>query len=137
MMGRAELERDLVIVACAISAGIHAALVPAHLAEGVAAGIAFGAAAALAVVVTVAVTRRASSTALAAAAALFAGLVGSYALAVTTGLPVVHPHPESVEGLALFTKAVELVGLGAAADLLVRRHARVALTHRRPKGTLA
>ena len=30
---------------------------------------------------------------LAAAAAVFAGLLGSYALAVTTGLPVLHPEP--------------------------------------------
>jgi hypothetical protein len=137
VIGRAELQRDLVIVACAISAGIHAALVPAHLAEGAAAGVAFGAAAALAAAVAVALTRRASSAALATAAALFAGLIAGYALAVTTGLPLVHPQPEAVEGLALFTKAVELAGLGAAADALVRRHARVAVTSPRPKGTLA
>ena len=30
MIARAVLERDVVILACAISAGIHAALVPSH-----------------------------------------------------------------------------------------------------------
>ncbi len=34
MITPAAIERDLVIVACAISAGIHAALIPDHLAEG-------------------------------------------------------------------------------------------------------
>ena len=34
MITRAAIERDVVIVACAISAGIHAALAPDHFAEG-------------------------------------------------------------------------------------------------------
>ena len=38
VIARAAVERDLVIVACAISAGIHAALIPDHLTEGMAAG---------------------------------------------------------------------------------------------------
>ena len=38
---------DAVIVACAVSAGIHAALVPEHLEEGRAAGIAFAVSAAV------------------------------------------------------------------------------------------
>jgi hypothetical protein len=46
-------------------------------------------------------------------------------LAVTTGVPVLHPEPEPVDGLALFTKAVEATGLAAALNLL------------RPKGAFA
>ncbi len=61
-----------------------------------------------------------SAAALAAAAALFGGLLLSYALAVTTGLPLLHPEQEAIDGLALFTKAVELVGLAAATRLLGR-----------------
>lgn len=137
MIARATIERDLVIVACAISAGIHAALVPDHLAEGVAAGAGFAAATVLLAVAVVALTRRPSSPALAASAAVLAGLVGSYGLAVTIGLPLLHPHPEPVDALALFTKVVELIGLVAATQLLRRRHASVALTLTRPKGTLA
>ena len=38
----------------------------------------------------------------------------SYALAITTGLPVLHPDPEPVDGLALATKAIEAAGLLAA-----------------------
>ena len=42
----------------------------------------------------------------------------SYALAVTTGVPLLHPDREAVDLLALGTKAVETVGLLAAAGLL-------------------
>jgi hypothetical protein len=133
---RAAVERDLVIVACAISAGIHAALTPNHLAEHAALGAGFAVAAALLVVLAVALTRVVSTSALAGAAALFGGLLVGYALAVTTGLPVLHPHPEAVDGLAVFTKAVELVGLLAATSLLSRQRTPF-LTFSRPKGTLA
>ena len=35
------LRRDVVILACAISAGIHGALAPAHFEEGTGAGVGF------------------------------------------------------------------------------------------------
>ena len=41
---------------------------------------------------------------LAAAAATLSGLLASYALAITTGVPLLQPHPEPVDGLALATK---------------------------------
>jgi hypothetical protein len=133
---RAAVERDLVIVACAISAGIHAALTPDHLAEHAALGAGFAVAAPLLIVLAVALTRVVSTAALAGAAALFGGLLVGYALAVTTGLPVLHPDPEAVDGLAVFTKAVELVGLLAATSLLSQQRTPF-LTFSRPKGTLA
>jgi hypothetical protein len=115
-MTLAELRRDLVILACAISAGIHAALAPAHFAEGTGAGAGFIVAAGLLAAAAVGLTVRPSSVfVLAGAATVLAGLVGSYVLAVTTGIPVVHPDPEPVAGLALATKAIELLGLTAAA----------------------
>jgi hypothetical protein len=119
---RAAIERDLVIIACAISAGIHAALIPVHLAEGIAAAAGFAIAAALLVALAVALTRVVSATALAGAGAVFGGLLLSYGLAVTTGVPLLHPDPEVIDGLALFTKAIELVGLAAATRLLRRSH---------------
>jgi hypothetical protein len=131
------LRRDVVILACAVSAGIHGALAPAHFAEGTGAGLGFVAStillAALAVVLTV---RPASSLPLAGAAIVFAGLLGSYALATTVGLPFLHPHPEPVDGLALATKAFEVVGLVTAVNLLWRRPA-VSLQLIHPKGTPA
>jgi len=119
---RAAVERDLVIVACAISAGIHAALTPDHLTEGAAAGAGFAIAAVLLAALALMLTRVVSTAALAAAAGVFGGLLFSYGLAVTTGLPLVHPDREAIDGLALFTKAIELVGLAAATRLLRRRH---------------
>jgi hypothetical protein len=130
----AELKGDVVILACAISAGIHGALVPAHFDEGTGAGLGFAAATLALAGLVIWLTRRpASQSALAAAAVTFAGLLGSYALATTTGLPVLHPDPEPVDGLALATKAIEAVGLLAATSLLRRSDAVIAL---RPKGTL-
>jgi hypothetical protein len=133
----ANIERDALIVACAISAGIHAALTPSHLAEGAGAGLGFlGAAVVLAALVTL-LRRRATGAVLLATAAVLAGLVVSYALAVTSGLPILHPDPEPVTGLALFTKAVEIAGLLAASHLLWRGRPAVAVTHLQPKGRLS
>jgi hypothetical protein len=84
-----------------------------------------------------ALTRRPSTAALVGAIALLAGLIGSYAAAITSGLPLLHPMPEPVEGLAVFTKAVEAVGLLAAAHLLLRdRPALLLPVLPRPKGKL-
>jgi hypothetical protein len=130
----ADLRSDVVIFACAISAGIHGVLVPSHFDEGTWPGVGFAAATvALTGIVVWLTSRPASMFALAAAAATLTGLLVSYALAITTGVPVLHPHPEPVDGLALATKAIEAVGVLAATSLLRRR---VAITHSRPKGAL-
>ncbi len=134
-MSRFALRRDVVILACAISAGIHGALVPGHFDEGTGAGLGFAAATiALASLVVVLTIRPASAFALAGAAAVLVGLLGGYLLAATAGLPVLHPEPEPVDGLALATKAIEAVGLIAAMTLLWRPP--VALTFAQAKGTL-
>jgi hypothetical protein len=120
----AVLRTDLVIVACAISAGIHGALVQDHFEEGTGAGLGFVVATVLLAVLAVALSRDPAPAAFVATAALFAGLIVSYALAVTTGVPVLHPDVEAVDGLGLFTKAVELLGLVTAANFFLK-----------PKGT--
>jgi hypothetical protein len=130
------LRRDVVILSCAVSAGMHGTLAPAHFAEGTATGVGFVAAAAVLVALAVVLTLRpAGAPPLAGAAIALAGLLGSYALATTTGVPLLHPHPEPVDGLALATKAFEAVGLTAAVSLLRRRSA-VSLSLIHPKGTL-
>ena len=132
-MSLAELRRDIVILACAVSAGIHGALVPDHLDESTGAGLGFAVATVVLAALVVWLTRKpVSALALAAAAAVFAGLLGTYLLATTTGLPLLHPDPEAVDGLALATKAVEAVGLFAASSLLWQP---LALTLLQPKGT--
>jgi hypothetical protein len=129
-----ELRSDLVILVCAISAGIHGALVPHHFEEGAGAGLGFATATVLLALLAVVLTRKPTQLALLTTGAVFLGLIASYALVITTGFPVLHPEPEAVDGLALFTKAVEAVGLLLAASLL--RQPSLNLTLRQPKGTL-
>jgi hypothetical protein len=128
-----ELRTDIVILACAVSAGIHGALVPDHFREGTGAGIGFAVATVLLTVLAVALTRNPSEIVLIAAAAVFIGLIVSYALVITTGVPFLHPEPEAVDGLALFTKTVEAAGLITAASLVRRPSLGTFL---QPKGTL-
>jgi hypothetical protein len=128
------LRVDLVILSCAISAGIHGALVRDHFGEGTGAGIGFVAATVLLGAIVVALTLRpASRAALAGAVSVLVGLIVSYAFAITTGVPALHPDVDPLEGVALFTKAVEGVGVAAATSLLWSRPAAV-LTPQ-PKGT--
>ena len=134
-MKLAELRGDVVILACAVSAGVHGALVPGHFDEGTGEGAGFVLATVLLVALGIGLTRHAESERLLACAVVaFLGLLGSYLLTVTTGLPVVHPSPEPVDGLALATKAIEGVGVLSAWSLLRRPHA--SLTLQQPKGTL-
>jgi hypothetical protein len=124
---------DIVILACAVSAGIHGALVEDHFREGTGAGVGFVVATGLLAAVALTLTLKPSQFAFVAAAAILIGLISSYGLAITTGVPVLHPDPEAVDGLALFTKAAEGIGAVIAASL-VRRLALTPLTQ--PKGTL-
>ena len=102
----AELRTNVVVLACATSAGIHGALVPEHFREGRGAGTGFVVATAVLGVLAVVLTRSRSHLALAATTAVLIGLIAGYALAVTTGIPVLQPDVEAVDPLALVTKAV-------------------------------
>ena len=113
------LRQDVVILTCAISAGIHAALAPDHFREAAGAGVGFVVATALLAALAMAATLRPDDRRVPAIAAfVFVGLIVSYALAVTTGVPVLHPDVDPVDGIALFTKAIEIVGLLASLSLL-------------------
>jgi len=129
----AELRTDVVILSCAISAGIHGALVRDHFGEGAGAGLGFLVATVLLAVLAVVLTYRPTEAALTTTALVFAGLIGSYLLAVTTGVPDLHPDVEPVDALALFTKAVEIAGLATAASLIQRPSFALHLSQ--PKGT--
>ena len=104
----AELRIDIVILACAVSAGIHGALVAGSLRRGHGRRARLRRATVLLAALAVALTRKPTQLASARRGGRsFAGLIVSYALAITTGVPVLHPEVEAVDGLALFTKAVE------------------------------
>jgi hypothetical protein len=118
----AAVERDLLIVACAISAGVHAALVPEHLDESRLLGVGFVAAAVALGVLAVAL-RSGASLAPAAAALVLAGAIAAHALAISSGLPLLHPEPDPVDLVGVLTKTVEFGGLALALDLARRRAA--------------
>ena len=124
---------DVVILASAISAGIHGALVQDHFQEGTGTGIGFVVATLLLAGVAIFLTHNPARFVVVGATAIFIGLIVSYALVITTGMPVLHPGVEATDGLALFTKTVEAVGLLTAARLL-RRPSSTA--HTQTKGTL-
>ena len=107
---------------------------PEHLDESMGAGLGFVVATVLLAALAVGLTLGIGSTGLVAAVAVFAGLLASYGLAITTGLPLLHPEPEAVDALGLATKAVELVGLAAAGHLLLRGRTVALPITPRPKG---
>jgi hypothetical protein len=108
---------SLVLAACAISAGTHAALVPSHLEHDPHLGLAFVVAVGVLLTLAVAVVLSPTARAAQAAALVFASLIASYAAATTVGLPVLSVEPEPVDGVALVTKLVETVGLVFALKL--------------------
>jgi hypothetical protein len=105
----------VVVLAAAVSAGIHAGLVPEHLAEMPLLGVSFivSVLALLAIAAALAIRPEAQLPA-SLAAFLFAGLILAYAASRTTGLPVLEPEPERVDAIGIVTVAVQLVGLLAA-----------------------
>ncbi|ABL84136.1 hypothetical protein Noca_4641 [Nocardioides sp. JS614] len=101
---------DLTALVCAVSAGVHGALVGPHLEESEAMAAAF-------VVCTVALAVAAVGEALAptpwvsvTTATVLAGTAAAYLLARTTGIPVLSTHPEPFDALGLVTSALEVVG---------------------------
>jgi len=81
------------------------------------------------------VYRPASRIAVGAAGATLAGLLVAYALVLAVGVPVLHPDREPADGLALATKAIELVGLVAAVGLAAPGVLAGRFTRPLPKGT--
>jgi peptidoglycan/LPS O-acetylase OafA/YrhL len=120
--------RPLIAVACAGSAGVHAALVPSHLREGNA-----PLAAALAVVavglavVAVAVSSPAhDGWAPPAAVVLLGAIAVAYALSRTSGLPGLVVDPEAVDLAGVLTTVTEALGAFAGVALFtkIRRQSR-------------
>jgi hypothetical protein len=104
-----------------------------HFQEGTGAGVGFVVAAVLLAAVAIILTHHRSQRVVVGAAVILAGLIVSYMLVITTGVPVLHPDVEAVNGLALFSKTIEVLGLLAASSL-IRRPSFSTLTQ--PKGTL-
>jgi hypothetical protein len=114
----ASIERDVVIVACAVSAGVHAALSPEHFHEGAGAGGGFLVATIVLGALAVVLTRWPSEGALAVTVLVMTGLIAAYALVLTTGVPMLHPEVEPLSGLAVATKLIEAAGALVALHVL-------------------
>src|SRR4029078_9951389 len=89
----------------------------------------------LAVLCVVLVFRPGSRIAVGAAGATLAGLLVAYALFLAVGAPVLPPDREPADGLALVTKAIELVGLVAAVGLATPGVLAGRVPRPLPKGT--
>ena len=114
---RERIARELLMVAVAGSAGVHAALAPAHAAEGLAIAVMFALSAGVLGAVAVAVDGAGRPAVYALAAALLASLLTAYAASrLTTLWPLA--HAENVDAIGLLTKLLEAVGLVAALCLL-------------------
>ena len=109
--------RQPLVIACAWSAGLHAALVPDHWAESDAAGVAFALSALMLLAVALAVERVGGQRAAGAAALLLAALLAIY---VASRLTPVWPleHAEPVDAVGAVTKLFEAIGLVLALGLL-------------------
>lgn len=116
--------RRLLSLSCALSAGVHLALVPEHTHESLILAGGF-AATALALFSTGAwIERRpVTSRGAAAAAALLVVLIGLYAASRSIGLPGVS-DAEPLDLVGALTQGVQLVGLAAALTLMLTLNKR-------------
>jgi hypothetical protein len=110
------LARNVLLVACAASAGVHAGLVPSHLVENLWRGIAFAGSVGLLLALIVSLWRAGDPRrrAAPAAAAVLAALIAAYSLSRTVGLAPLEEHVEPVDAIGLLTQGVQVAGLIAA-----------------------
>src|SRR5438105_445439 len=106
---------SLVVFSCAASAGIHAGLVPEHLREEPGLGVAFMLAVAVLLITGAAAAFRPADRRVARlSVVLFGGLIAAYAASRTTGIPLLAPDPEAVDGVGVVAVAIEVAGLACA-----------------------
>jgi hypothetical protein len=111
----ASARAHLLILACAVSAGAHAVLAPAHFQEAPALGVGFGAAAVVLAALAVTLDRRPQSRpALNGAALVLGGLIVAYAASRTVGLPLLGEHREPLDAVGVGTKLIEAFALALA-----------------------
>lgn len=106
---------DALVAPCAVSAGIHAGLVPEHMHEAPALGASFIAAAVPLAGTGAALALRPASVQTARwVVVLLAGLIAAYAASRTAGIPLLAPRPEPADLVGFVSKAVEAAGLAMA-----------------------
>ncbi len=115
--------RYFVTAVCAGSAGVHAALIGPHLAEGgPPLGSAFAAAAAALALAALAVRQpRHDPWAPMAAVAVLCVIAVSYLLSRSTGIPLLIGQAEELDPLGVATTAAELAGAACGVALISRK----------------
>lgn len=113
---RAETSRLLLVLALASSAGVHAALAPAHAGKTALLGVLFALSALALLGVALRVDRAPGPVAPAAAAGLLGSLLAAYALTRLVALPPL-THAEPVEAIGAIAKLAEAAGLVLALRL--------------------
>jgi hypothetical protein len=107
----------LTIFACAASAGIHAGIVPEHLREEPRLGVAFAIAVVVLLISAAIVALAPDRVSARAAALVLGGLTVAYVASRTTGIPLLAPDPEAVDGVGIAAVVVELLGMCCALRL--------------------
>lgn len=114
--------RYVVVLVCAASAGVHAALVPEHLWESRTLGLAFALCAGLLALAALLLRQpRHDSWAPRTAVILLSLAALTYAMSRTTGIPWLIPDPEQLDVLGLATSAAEVVAALSATLLITRK----------------
>jgi hypothetical protein len=112
----------LLALAVTFSAGIHAALVPEHVKEMPPLGYSFIAAAVIGAGIAWALVTRPNDRRIPAMAVAFlAAQILAWVLFVTVHLPGFSGTPESIEAIALVSKAAELLGIVVGLPLVAFR----------------
>lgn len=106
------LPTDLLTAAVAVSAGVHAALVPEHWRERPALGVGFALAAVALAAIAVALQATRSRLPAGAAAAVFGSLTMLYLISRAHGLPLTGHEEWDTVGIA--TQVVQLAGIAVA-----------------------
>lgn len=110
----ATLARNIVLIACAASAGVHAGLVPSHLAENPWLGLAFAGAVGLLLALTVSLARTREPRRGPLRPPRLAVLIVAYSLSRTVGLAPLEEQVESIDAIGVLTQIVQVAGLIAA-----------------------
>lgn len=117
--------RYVVSLVCAGTAGVHAALVPEHFAEGAPIGTAFVLSAVASAAMALAVRRPHNDAwAPAAAAALLVGIAVAYALSRSVGMPLLLDGPESLDAVGAITTFAEIAAATCGGLLMIRKEER-------------
>jgi hypothetical protein len=135
MSERRTLTENVVIISCALSAGVHYALVPPHLEENTILGAGFAVSTALLLLAALAIARSGDVRVPAGAtAALLGALIVAYGVSRTIGLPVGGEGVEELDALGLATQCIQAAGLAAAIALCrpLGRHAGARRSKGRP-----